>query len=155
MAAGDAALLRELNTQQLLSKDKYGNTPAHWAAHNNHTPALRCLHELAPTSLKARDRSGSTPAHAAAYNDSEATLRCLWELVPWTLEAVSQNGQTPAHYAASANMQGVACKSRLHNLRVLRCLHELVPASLRATVGYLHTSLAHTPCLSLSLTAFK
>ena len=155
MAAGDAALLRELNAQQLLSKDRYGNTPAHWAAHNNHAPALRCLHELAPASLKARDRSGSTPAHAAAYNDSETTLRCLWELVPWTLQALSQNGQTPAHYAASANMQGVACKSRLHNLRVLRCLHELVPASLRATVGYLHTSLAHTPCLSLSLTAFK
>ena len=85
------------------ARDKYGQTPLHFAAAGNTNPAMITLLLEHGADLEATASNGWTPLHlAAALNDNPAMITRLVELGA-NLDARDEWGRTPLHLAAAFN----------------------------------------------------
>ena len=59
---GDIDAMRQMTPDELSTKDRHKEMPAHKAAAKNHLEVLQYLHKVVPDTLGAMDKNGITPA---------------------------------------------------------------------------------------------
>jgi hypothetical protein len=81
------------------AKNKYGQTPLHWAATWGHLDIVKLLVDRG-ADINAKDEDGETPLHWAAANDHLDVVEFLLDRGA-DVNAKSGYGQTPLHWAAT------------------------------------------------------
>jgi ankyrin repeat protein len=84
----------------VFSKDKFGDTPLHWAARNGQkdTAALLLANKA---EVNAKDTGGRTPLHSAVMNNRKDLAELLLANKA-EVDARYNSGKTPLHEAAGA-----------------------------------------------------
>ncbi|MCY4382347.1 MAG: ankyrin repeat domain-containing protein [Nitrospinae bacterium] len=83
------------------ARDKYGETPLHWAAIHTKTSAVVTALVEAGAKINARNEDGDTPLHHAVSHKYPAVVRALLKAEA-DVNARDKNGFTPLHRAAAA-----------------------------------------------------
>ncbi|XP_018423335.1 PREDICTED: ankyrin repeat and death domain-containing protein 1B [Nanorana parkeri] len=101
-------LLKELQLQDLVTKDKRGREPFHLAAENGHINMINNLLNMGIFTSEP-DKDGNTALHMAAANGHDAVIRVLLE--KWEdkdKDCLNSNGATPFYLAVEGGHESCA-----------------------------------------------
>ena len=98
------------------TRDKFGKTPLHHAAHHNKTPKVVTTLVQAGARINARDTYGWTPLHyAAKYGNTSAVVKTLLKAGA-IVNARDEYGFTPLHRAAGGARVNVIAVAMVESL---------------------------------------
>jgi len=95
-------LLLQVAPETAAAPDKFGTTPAHFAAQKGHTAALDQILAVAPASagaVNSQERGLSTPLHLAAATGHAAAVGSLVRAAPGVATVLNAQGGTACHTA--------------------------------------------------------